>query len=75
MNNMGTIEVGKAANLILVNSNPLVDLSALQNPSTVFIKGRKLNRETLDSFNEKARNRKNLIASAVRYLENLIVER
>lgn len=75
MNKMGSIEVGQVANLILVDNNPLLDLSALQNPSTVFIKGRKLNRETLDSFEEKAKSRKNLIASAVRYLENLIVEK
>jgi hypothetical protein len=75
MNNMGTIEVGKIANLVLMDNNPLLELSALQKPSTVFIKGRKLNRETLDSFEEKARNRNNLIASAVRYLENLIIEK
>lgn len=75
MNNMGTIEVGKIANLILIDNNPLLDLSALQNPSTVFIKGRKLNKDSLDYFEEKARNRKNLIASAVRYVENLILEK
>ncbi len=75
MNQMGTVEIGKIANLILIDKNPLEDISALQNPSTVFIKGRKLNRETLDFFEEKATNRNNLIASAVRYAENLIVER
>jgi hypothetical protein len=75
MNNMGTIEVGKIANLILIDNNPLLDLSALQNPSTVFIKGRKLNKDSLDYFEEKARNRKNLIASAFRYVENLIFEK
>ncbi|TGV04892.1 amidohydrolase [Flavivirga rizhaonensis] len=75
MNNMGTIEVGKVANLIVTDNNPLLNLSALQNPTTVFIKGRKLNRDSLDNFEEKARNRKNLIASAVRYLENLIFEK
>ena len=75
MNNMGTIEVGKIANLLLVDSNPLLDLSALQNPTIVFIKGRKLNKDSLNYFEEKARNRKNLIASAVRYLENLIIEK
>ena len=75
MNNMGTIEVGKIANLILIDNNPLLDLSALQNPTSVFIKGRKLNRDSLDGFEEKARNRKNLIASAVRYLENLMFEK
>jgi hypothetical protein len=75
MNNMGTIEVGKVANLILIDNNPLSDLSALQNPSTVFIKGRKLNRDSLDNFEKQAKNRKNLIASAVRYLENLMFEK
>lgn len=75
MNSMGTIEVGKIANLLLVNENPLVKLSTLEKPNFVFIKGRKLNRETLDSFNKKAKNRKNLIASALRYLEHLIFEK
>jgi hypothetical protein len=75
MNNMGTIEVGKVANLVLIDNNPLLDLSALLAPSTVFIKGKKLNRDTLDNFEKQARNRKNLIASAVRYLENLIFEK
>ena len=75
MNNMGTIEVGKFANLLLVDTNPLLDLSALQNPTKVFIKGRKLDRETLDSFENEAKNRSNLIASVVRYLENLIIEK
>ena len=42
---------------------------------TVFIKGKKLNRASLDVFEEKAKNRKNLIASAFRYLENYIKEK
>ena len=75
MNQLGTIEEGKIANLLIVDDNPLLELSSLENPSFVFVKGRKLNRETLDSFEKKARNRKNLIASALRYLENLIIER
>ena len=75
MNKMGTIEVGKVANLILLENNPLLDLSALQNPTTVFIKGIKLNRKILDDFEKQARNRNNLIASALRYVENLIIEK
>lgn len=75
MNQLGTIEQGKIANLLLVDENPLVELSSLKNPTYVFVKGRKLNRETLDSFNEKAKNRKNIIATALRYLENLIIEK
>lgn len=75
MNQLGTIEEGKVANLLLLEENPLVDLEALQNPSHVFIKGRKLDRKTLDAFNTKAKNRKNLISSAIYYLENLLVEK
>jgi len=75
MNDLGTIEEGKMANLLLLDGNPLVELSSLENPTCVFVKGRKLNRETLDSYKEKAKNRKNVIASALRYLENLIIEK
>ncbi|MGA9269003.1 MAG: amidohydrolase family protein, partial [Lutimonas sp.] len=75
MNQLGTIEEGKIANLLLLDHNPLIDLTALEEPASVFINGRKLNRETLESFEEKAKKRKNLIASGLRYLEYLIVER
>ena len=75
MNQLGTIEEGKIANLLLVDENPVNTLSTLENPTYVFIKGRKLDRKTLDSYNERAKNRKNLMASALRYLENLILEK
>lgn len=75
MESMGTIEGGKIANLLLVDENPLLELSSLENPTNVFVNGRKIDRETLDSYNEKAKNRKNLMASALRYLENLVVEK
>ena len=75
MNHLGTVEEGKIANLLLVDENPLITLSSLKNPTYVFVNGRKLNREILDSFNEKAKNRKNLVATALLYLENLIVEK
>ena len=75
MNSLGTIEEGKMANLLIVDKNPLFQLSALERPSFVFIKGRKLDRETLDNFYKKAKNRNNLMATALRYLENLIIEK
>lgn len=75
MKQLGTIEAGKIANLLLVDENPFIELATLENPTYVFVKGRKLNRETLKSYNEKAKNRKNLLASALRYLENLIFEK
>lgn len=75
MNNKGTIEVGKFANLIRIDNNPSSNFSTLKNPKTVFIKRRDLDRKTLDNFENNARNRNNLIASAARYLENLIVKK
>lgn len=75
MNSMGTIEAGKIANLLLVDENPLLALSSLENATNVFVNGRKLDRETLESYNEKAKNRKNIMASALRYLESLIFEK
>ena len=74
MNNMGTIEVGKTANMVLLETNPLLELATLKAPSIVFIKGRKLRKETLYKFEQKAKNRKNIVASLVRYLENMIIE-
>lgn len=75
MNQLGTVEEGKLANLILVDENPREDLSTLKSPDCVFVNGRKLNRETLTSYQEKAGSRKNLLATALRYLENLIIEK
>jgi hypothetical protein len=75
MNNLGTIEEGKVANLLLVDDNLLMELDALQDPSTGFVKGRRLDRTLLDSFEDKAMTRKNLLATALRYAENLSVEK
>lgn len=75
MNSLGSIEKGKIANLLLLDNNPLLTLSTLENPTYVFIKGRKLDRNILDSFTKKAGGRKNLIATALRYLENFVFEK
>jgi hypothetical protein len=44
---IGTIEVGKLADLLLVDGNPLVDLRAAENISHVMINGRLLDAMTL----------------------------
>jgi hypothetical protein len=75
MNNLGTIEVNKTANLLLLNENPLENLSTLKNPEMIFIKGRKLNHEKLNTFKEKAKDRNNMIVTGFRYLENMMVEK
>ena len=73
--NMGTVATGKDANLILLEENPLDDLSALKEIKTVFNNGDILDRNTLDEFVTKAKDRNNLIPSVIRYLEHLLFER
>jgi len=75
LKNMGTIEPGKLANFVLTKDNPLEDVSALQTPELVMVKGRKIESETLKEFEEKAKNRSNLLVTGLRYVENLIVEK
>ena len=43
----GSIAVGKRADLVLLNSNPIADLSTLSNPAGVMVNGRWNSRETL----------------------------
>ena len=72
---MGTIETGKWANLILSDENPLEDLKTLKEPHWVMIKGRILDDKTLDTFKNKAFNRNNMTSTALYWIENLWVER
>ncbi|MPR36970.1 amidohydrolase family protein [Salmonirosea aquatica] len=75
LGSQGSIEVGKVANLILTEGNPLEDLEVLRNPKIVLVRGRQLKRKTLGAFTQKARNRSNLLASALRYAEYLMIEK
>jgi len=75
MSNMGTIEKAKIANLILLNDNPLEDLSTLQNPAAVIINGHYLSQEFLEVLKQEALERNNLLYTALFYLENLLVEK
>jgi hypothetical protein len=75
LSNQGSIEIGKLANLILTKDNPLNHLEVLRNPQMVMVRGRMIKQEMLDEFKKKARNRSNLLASALRYAENLIIEK
>jgi imidazolonepropionase-like amidohydrolase len=46
----GTIAVGKRADLLLIERNPLEDVAALNQPLGVMVRGRWLPRETLQSL-------------------------
>jgi imidazolonepropionase-like amidohydrolase len=46
-NDWGTVAVGKRANLVLVDSNPLADLHALRDPAGIILDGRWIARSDL----------------------------
>lgn len=73
--NMGTVEEGKIANLILSQTNPMDNLKTLENPEWVMVKGHKIDDNTLSSFKNKAKNRSGFLATAMRYVEYLWVEK
>ncbi len=47
---LGTIETGKLADLVLLDANPLDDISNTRKIRAVVVDGRYLNRETLDAM-------------------------
>lgn len=72
---MGSIVPGNFANFILSTQNPLINLNTLSHPEWVMIEGRKLEKERLEMYTEKAYDRNNLISTALSYAEYLIVEK
>jgi imidazolonepropionase-like amidohydrolase len=53
----GTLTVGKRADLVLLEANPLDRLEALQSPAGVMVRGRWLPRDTLRAMLQGARRR------------------
>ena len=68
----GTIEAGKYANLILTFGNPLVDLSVLQNPQLVMIKGRVVDKSLMKEFKEKAYKRNNYVVTMIKMAKYIL---
>ena len=75
MKDLGSVEVGKRANLLVVKNNPLKDLATLGDPQMLWVEGHLLGKSELTEFKLQAKNRSNLIATAYRYLVNILVEK
>jgi imidazolonepropionase-like amidohydrolase len=55
-NSMATIDVGKEADLVILNSNPLLDIKSTQDIFAVFNNGQYFDRTALDKMLETARH-------------------
>lgn len=73
--NMGSIEIGKLANFVLSSENPLNNLNTLSSPRWVMVQGRKISRSLINELDNQAKDRKNKMASAIRWVENLWIEK
>lgn len=54
-NDLGTIEPGKLADLVMLNANPLDDIRNTRTIDSVFCRGKQLDRQALDRLLEAAR--------------------
>ena len=74
LNETGSIQVGKIANMLLVPEDPLADLENVRNPEYVFVRGKVFTSETLEYYRERAMDRPNLLISFLRYAEYLLTK-
>jgi imidazolonepropionase-like amidohydrolase len=58
LSSMATIEEGKQADLVILNSNPLIDIKSTQDIYAVINNGQYFNRSDLDLLLEKAKQKK-----------------
>ncbi len=67
----GTIEIGKKSNLVLLSSNPLENISALEFPNAVMVGNTWLDQDKLKSLDKAAHNT-SFLRSARRALEMIL---
>ncbi len=64
----GTVEIGKAADLVMLDANPLIDINHTRAISAVFYNGHHLNRNYLDSLLAFAETQASSLGSNLRIL-------
>jgi len=57
MDRYGSVEAGKAADLVLLDANPLQDISATESINTVVLRGKVHDRAALDAMLQQVRSK------------------
>lgn len=57
-NKTGSIEVGKMADMVMLDQNPILNIKAVEHVNSVFLKGTYFNRSALDSMLNEVKNTK-----------------
>ena len=71
--NYGSIDIGKIADFVLVESNPLERIAVLESVDGVFVQGNYLDRDELNSLRSGHDNVAGWWVSTARYLEAIVV--
>lgn len=71
----GSIKVGKQADMVLINDNPLESLTHLREPEIVFKAGQLFSRIQLQQFHKIAKNTNGFYWSFVSFLEDFMVRK
>ena len=71
----GTIEIGKVADLVLVETNPLEDLGVLKQPKAVIKSGQWISKEDIQKLKISGENPSDLYVSFGRLLEDVVTRK
>ena len=71
-NDYGSVAVGKAADLVIINANPLQELHALSQPRAVVKAGQWVSRKELQALKESAKNPSSFYISFGRLLQDVL---
>lgn len=69
---IGSINVGKLANLLIVDNNPLDEIGALRNPYLINKSGITYNKEAIDMLRKVGEDKSDFFTSVGRFLNHLI---
>jgi hypothetical protein len=69
----GSVRVGKKADLILLEKNPILDIKNVKTINSVFVNGRHLDRRFLDELKQKVKSRESSLVMSCKLLLDMLI--